>query len=558
MRKGSTSAKKNVAEFVQLLVNHGVRHVVVSPGSRNAPLVIACDEHPDIDCSLIHDERSAGFVAMGMTLELQKPVAVLCTSGSAVANYLPAVVEAYYQELPLVVISADRPKEWINHGDGQTIMQEGVFGKHILSELSLDDQTELPKEEVEHMLTACVGSWSGPIHFNFAFTEPLYETKEHVFPEVIEAEAIQVDLEPDLTLFRKAWEKADKKLVLVGQMLPDENFRNQLAVLSNDPSVIVLTENTANVSNRNYVSCIDRTIEGLKESDKDFMPDLLLTFGGAVVSKKIKRLLRSWPIENHFRVSTSFQEMDTYRHLTECLEIRPSKLLKNINSFYRSKTESGYQALWKGRDYLHEQKLEEYLERTEFCDFKVFQEVLSAVPDYVHLHLGNSSVVRYAQLFNPFPFVRYSCNRGTSGIDGSLSTAVGAAMASPDTMHLCILGDVSFLYDSNALWNMNFPSNLRIVVINNGGGGIFKIIPGPSSTKQLNKYFFAQNEGVQLSNLLKNFGITSIEVNDLEALQKNMFDLMLIETENTFLSLVVNTVGQDNEHILNSFFSILH
>ena len=124
MSNGKTSNKRNVEVFVETAFMLGLRNVVISPGSRNAPLTIAFDEHPEIKTFLIHDERSAGFVAMGMALEKKEPVAVLCTSGSAVLNYFPAVAEAYYQSIPLVVISADRPIEWVNHGDGQTIMQE--------------------------------------------------------------------------------------------------------------------------------------------------------------------------------------------------------------------------------------------------------------------------------------------------------------------------------------------------------------------------------------------------------------------------------------------------
>jgi 2-succinyl-5-enolpyruvyl-6-hydroxy-3-cyclohexene-1-carboxylate synthase len=323
-----------------------------------------------------------------------------------------------------------------------------------------------------------------------------------------------------------------------------------------DPSVIVMAENTANLTNQRFLNCIDRTIEGLSEKDKDFEPDFLLQIGGAIVSKKIKNLLRTWKVKSHWRVSYDFPEMDTFRILNTHLAVSPSVLIKQLVENGGQGDELFY-SRWKQRDFLHQEAATRILSSVPFSDLKAFETVLDFVPDFSHLHLANSSVVRYSQLFDPIQTINYHSNRGTSGIDGSLSTAVGASIATRDAMHVCITGDISFLYDSNALWNKFLKNNLRIVVINNGGGGIFKIIPGPSTTNQKNEFFFAENESVDLKKLTESFGLTYTKVQSVVELEEELtrfFDYF--ETESPKL-MEIDTRQCPNDELLKKYFKNL-
>lgn len=574
-----TSAKKNVHLFVETCVAAGLKHVVISPGSRNAPLTISFDEHPEIECFLIHDERSAAFFAMGMALQMQKPVAVVCTSGSAVLNYFPTVAEAYYQGIPLVVISADRPQEWINHGDGQTIMQDNVFGTHVHSFLQLDDKHEsvhyhqFISMETHDILNKATGNWPGPVHINFALEEPLYGTVEVSDFDSTEVPAFdsaqssmmktedralrEVDLRnsespTDWTNFQTQWTRAKKKLVLIGQMQKDYALLQELKTMVEDPSVLIMVENTSNLYDLRFIHCIDRTIEHLDRNDESFVPDILVTLGGAIVSKKIKVLLRNWSIDQHWRIGYEFPEMDTFRKVTQSVEIKPSTFIRKLNEAPRDVNDS-FVSKWKTIDYIRQDRTREFCESAPWSDLKVFHLLLDYLPDGSTLHMANSSVVRYAQLFDPLYNVKYQSNRGTSGIDGSMSTAAGAAAMETDTWHVHFTGDISFFYDSNALWNQHLTPNLRIFMINNAGGGIFKIIPGPKSTAQFEKYFVAKHQH-SAEHICKAFNIDYYQANNDVQLHNNMEAFYTHEEDGRPKLMEIFTDGDLNDGVLGEYF----
>lgn len=553
-----TSKKKSVHYFVEKCVSLGLKHVVISPGSRNAPLSISFDEHPEVTCYTIHDERVAAFFAMGMIQMLQEPVAVVCTSGSAVVNYFPAVAEAFYQCIPLLVISADRPAEWINHGDGQTIMQDQVFGKHVRQFLSLSDQFDGDFEEWDDKLTSFFrvfnGEWKGPAHINFALEEPLYELAEASlsFPKV----NLPTQEFPLMeSRFKVQWEKAESKLILCGQMDPDPVVQSMLEDLARDTSVVVIVENTSNLHHQTFIHCIDRTIESISLEDIDFRPDIIVTMGGAVVSKRIKKLFREWGIKEHWRVGVDFPEMDTYRLHRFGLPITPLHFLRQARAWEPNYT--SFSAKWRGLDLQVQEKAAHYLAKLPFCDLKVFETLFDYLPEMSCLHLANSSVVRYAQLFDPLRNVRYFSNRGTSGIDGSTSTAVGASVVDKHNWHVLITGDVSFFYDSNALWNAYQGANLRIVLINNGGGGIFKYIPGPSNTQQLDQYFFAAHQH-NAKGICESYLVDYTCADSLESLEAAMMDFWKYEEGGRPKLLEINTCEVENETFLKNFFPAIH
>ncbi|MHA6280344.1 2-succinyl-5-enolpyruvyl-6-hydroxy-3-cyclohexene-1-carboxylic-acid synthase [Salinimicrobium sp. CAU 1759] len=504
--------------IIALCEAKGIQHVVISPGSRNAPLTNGFVHHSNIKTYSIVDERCAAFVAIGMAQQLQKPVAVVCTSGSALLNYYPAVAEAFYSDIPLVVISADRPIERIDIGDGQTIRQKNIFENHILYSANLHSELVLENEatdkklqqkqfesqkhnerEINLALNKAIEE-KGPVHINVPFYEPLYGTVEDVevnpiqiLPEIIERTYSQNQLQA----YADLWNTAARKMVIIGVSSPNSVEQKFLDQLANDPSVIVFTETTSNVHQENFFTRID-TIVGPIEKDENreqlfdnLQPEILLTFGGMIVSKKIKAFLRNYQPKQHWHVDPK-KAYNTFFCLNKHFET-------SVNSFFSQFfplteiSESNYAEYWQEVRSRRKVKHEDYMGRIPYSDLKAMQLVCPAVPDNYILHLANSSVIRYAQLFRWKEDLQIYCNRGTSGIDGSISTSVGAAMISQEPV-LMITGDLSFFYDSNALWNKNIPKNFRIIILNNQGGGIFRILPGDKNTDTFDEYFETVHE----------------------------------------------------------------
>jgi 2-succinyl-5-enolpyruvyl-6-hydroxy-3-cyclohexene-1-carboxylate synthase len=498
-----SSDKKVVQLLIDQCYHHGVRNVVISPGSRNAPLSISFDEHPSIQTYVIHDERSAAFFALGMSEQLNQPVALCCTSGSAALNYFPAIAEAYYRCIPLIVITADRPAEWINQGDGQTIMQQNVFGEHVRYQVNLDDvhfsaeQQWKYQRETALAFDSALSRWKGPIHFNVGLSEPLYQSveKEEFFGRKIESVPTIIDWNDEFKNFISKAIENKKVMVLCGQLPKSVELQAALSEFSKRENVVVLAENTSNLSNDAFNHCIDRSIDALKKNnEKDFKPEILITIGGAIVSKKIKSFLRNSAIQQHWKVGYEFPGMDTYQALTHTMPCKPSAFLKKLNEINISPSHVKYNDLWKSIDRKNISLIKSFdIKSEKLTDIIVFKTIFEIIPPCV-LHMGNSSVIRYCQLFDPIKGFGFRANRGTSGIDGSTSTAMGAAYSDPNQLHVFISGDISFLYDSNALWNSYQAKNLKIIIVNNQGGGIFRIIPGSSESKQLDIYFEAKHK----------------------------------------------------------------
>jgi len=557
-----SSNKKGVQLIVQQCVSNGVKHVVFSPGSRNAPFIIAFDNHPNIETHIVHDERSAAFFAMGMAQQLKDPVAIVCTSGSAVLNYYPAIAEAYYQGIPLVVISADRPNEWVDQGDGQTIVQTNVFQNHIQFSASFSDRDIsdeylwFMERELSKGFQLGLKDWKGPIHFNMSLSEPLYDIMEvdEIIPKQIELITPSSKLNSSEESFiTNVWNKSSKKLILCGQLAPDKILLDQLKELSGDTSVAILVENTSNLVHQMFVHCIDRTLNVISEDEvMDYAPDLLITIGGAVVSKKIKSFFRNNKPKYHWKVGFDFPFMDTYQSLTQSFKVDVVTFFNSINSLSVERNTSMFGAKWKQKDFEVQDKLAEFYDSLPYCDLKVFETVMDYLPELSHLHMANSSVVRYCQLFDPIQSIQYWSNRGTSGIDGSSSTAAGAAFVKKEDWNVLITGDISFFYDSNAFWNNNLTPSLRVFMVNNDGGGIFKIIPGPSSTKQ--EQVFVAPHSYSAEYICKAFNLSYFKADSIQDIESQMEDFYTYEEGGRPKVMEINTSSVNNEGYLKSFF----
>tara|TARA_B110000037_G_scaffold29217_1_gene35036 strand:+ start:1066 stop:2715 length:1650 start_codon:yes stop_codon:yes gene_type:complete len=480
--------KKELAQIIIAACRQfEIQTVVISPGSRNAPLTIGFSNHKDFETLSIVDERCAAFFALGIAQQTLKPVALVCTSGSALLNYYPAIAEAYYSQIPLVVISADRPAHLIDIGDGQTIRQENVFQNHILYSANLKEFDAKNSVKVLSKAFSLLRQVKGPIHINAPFNEPLYETVATMNDFCFIAEESDLQDTIDYENLASQWNSAKKKMILVGVHSPNAALEILLDKVADDPSVLVFTETTSNLYNKRFVNSIDNLIFNLTEDEfTSLQPDILLTFGGMIVSKKIKKFLRDYSPKEHWHVN-ELRAFDTYQVLSKHLKIDSHSFFKHFCELVDYDNKSTYESTWTHYKQCIREKHNHYIKTAPYSDLKVFEQVLKVIPDFSEVQFSNSAIIRYSQLFEMNSTITVFCNRGTSGIDGSTSTALGAAYATQKPTTL-ITGDLSFFYDSNALWNNYIPTDVRIVIINNSGGGIFKIIPGPKKSTAL-KYF---------------------------------------------------------------------
>lgn len=509
--------------IIQLCKAKNIERIIISPGSRNAPLTIGFTNDSFFKCYSIVDERCAAFFALGIAQQIQKPVALVCTSGSALLNYYPAIAEAFYSNISLVVLSADRPQHLVGVGDGQTINQENVFQNHILYSANLKQdlrnengfsQPDEPAifKSIENKLERFLGLQQsiqmqneteindalntsiykkGPVHINVPFDEPLYEmvNESSVNPRVDEI-TLTLNKVDNNTLndLVKEWNDAKRKMVVVGVNAPNSIDQKWLDELAEDDSVVVFTETTSNLHHPDFFPSIDKMIAPLSDEEfKALQPDILVTFGGLIVSKKIKAFLRQYKPKTHWHID-NHRANDTFFCLDRHIKVHPNLFFADFFESITHVTKSDYKKFWTEIKQHRSKQHKLYMETIPFSDLKAFSIILKLIPKNTILQLGNSATVRYAQLFKMNKTLEVYCNRGTSGIDGSTSTAIGCAVASKKQTTL-ITGDLSFFYDSNALWNNYIPNNFRIILVNNSGGGIFRILPGHKNTENFDTFF---------------------------------------------------------------------
>ncbi len=550
------SNKKLSQTITQLCLAKGIRNIVISPGSRNAPLTIGFTENKNFINYSIVDERCAAFFALGIAQQLDEPVALVCSSGSALLNYYPAISESFYSDIPLVILSADRPSELINIGDGQTIQQENVFQNHILESANCieGDAYNLFNEAIINLALNTAISKKGPVHINLPFSEPLYKTIENITitakstPILVAVKKVNEDLNP----FVKKWNGAKRKLILVGVLKPNSIEKKYLDILAKDESIIVLTETTSNLHDKNFFPAIDQLIASFDKNELiDFEPEILLTFGGMVISKKIKALLRDYSPKEHWHIDPK-KANDTFFYLTHHFKT-------TVNLFFNEflpkivTVKSNYQSNYLSLKEYRLKKHKKYISIIPYSDLKIFSAIVNIMPKNMQLQLSNSSTIRYAQFFNFDKRIDVFCNRGTSGIDGSTSTAIGAAVVSKKET-LCVTGDLSFLYDSNALWNNYIPSNFKIIVINNGGGGIFRILPGEKNTNNFDTFFETKHQFTAL-HLCKMYNLEYTMIHRESELNQNLKSFF--SSSDTPKLLEIFTPSEINDQILLEYFNFL-
>lgn len=488
------SDKKSILQLAALLEAHGVTKVVLCPGSRNAPIVHTLSTHPAFTCYSVTDERSAGYFALGLALNGGNPAAVCCTSGTALLNLHPVVAEAYYQQVPLIVISADRPAAWIGQMDGQTLPQPGVFQSLVKKSVNLP---EIHNEEDEWYCNRLINEalletnhrGKGPVHINIPISEPLFQFTSESLPKVRTITRYQglnvYDREYNGLLERL--NKYHRRMIVVGQMNLIYLFEKKHTKLLYK-HFAWLTEHIGNQTIPGIpVKNFDAALYAMPEERRTQMaPELLITYGGHVVSRRLKQFLRANPPKEHWHVSSDGEVVDLYGSLTTIIEMEPFEFLEKIAVFLDNQTPE-YPRVWE--NYCKTIPEPQF----PYSEMAAVGALMRSLPPTCALHLANSSVIRYAQLYAIPSTVEVCCNRGTSGIEGSLSTAVGYA-ASSDKLNFVAIGDLSFFYDMNALWNVAIRPNLRILLLNNGGGEIFHTLRGLDMSGTSHKFITAVHQ----------------------------------------------------------------
>lgn len=480
--------------LAEICSQFGIEHAVICPGSRSAPLVFAFNRNKNIKTYSIIDERSAAYMALGMAQQLQKPVALICTSGTAALNFYPAIAEAFYQKIPLVILTADRPLDLLNQQDGQMINQVNVFDSHVRGSLNFDSILRTSHSELRTFLNKSMFPVMGPVHINVPLVEPLYENLE----EEIVLEKVEKSFHSFKNFDNKniidALQQTQKRVIIIGQNLPNQELLATLKELAKKDFAI-LADVVSNQHESSVLKHFDFLVSQANiETLQVLEPDFIISLGGPVLSKALKLWLKKQKPKFHFRIQQDETLVDTYNNVTEYIFGNNNEVLKSlVNAEFTGSTYAEYLGLMELKS---QRKIAEFINQNnvEFNELATVNFVLKNLPKNSQLQIANSASIRYVSYLGlSDKNITAFCNRGTSGIDGCTSTAIGAANMTKEIVTL-ITGDLAFFYDRNAFWNNFVPNNLRIILLNNHGGGIFNLIDGPNTQPELEEFFLTKHK----------------------------------------------------------------
>ncbi len=547
-------AALHIAEIcAQLEINQ----VILSPGSRNAPLTLAFSRHPQINTRIVPDERSAAYIALGMAQQLRAPVVVVCTSGTALLNYGPAVAEAFYQEVPLIVISADRPPEWIDQRDGQTIRQDQVFNKHTKYSVTLPvDAQHVHIQEKWHQLVnealnTAMEPMPGPVHINVPFREPFYPKPDQPWDytlnkPVIPPQSSAVIRDQPWDQLQQQWQAATKPLLIAGQHDYTDEALSALIGFRDHYQIPLLGDG---ISNLQTVPEAVKHVELIYNQEMDeLQPDFIITWGKSAISKNLKKYLRKNPPQYHWHLQAAGTVADPFQTQPQMLKITPEAWFSE-RLLSKQHHESWYQ-LWQELEQAAITHLEQNVDFQHWSELSAAAFILKNL-NGVDLHLANSMPVRWADLFGLEASIpRVWANRGTSGIDGCNSTAVGHSWFSK-RLQVLLTGDMAFRYDRNAFWHQYSLKNLSIIILNNQGGGIFRLIDGPADQPELEEFFVTQ-QNYQAAAMAEEMGAQYLAIGSFEELDQGLKQLHASK-QPLVLEVMVNGEDRDRYKNLKNF-----
>ena len=507
------SNKEHVNILTALLVAHGVRHAVVCPGSRNAPITHNLNECPDITCYPITDERSAGFYALGMAQALQQPVVVCVTSGTALLNLAPAVAEAYYQHVPLVVISADRPPQWIDQLEGQTLPQLDALGRFVEKAVSLPEHLDDDlRWYCNRLVNEALLVRHAPVLINVPITEPLFDFSVASLPVERKINRLPADISSaTLSHVSRMFLQAKRPMLISGQ--PMNPLMDEAVMLVGD--------------------------------DERYIPDFVLYIGGSIVSKRLRRFLRK--AKETWVVNATGEVTDTFMNLSHVVQGDGKAVADHIRYTLVMEPHPFVQ-LWDELLANLRQKTDAYQPAySQMAAVKYFESQVGEA----QVHYANSSAIRLANIFAQHPVW---CNRGVNGIEGSLSTAAGFSVVTSDRV-FCVIGDLSFFYDQNALWNQNLRQNFRILLLNNGRGGIFNMLPGLETSPARDKIVAAEHQ-TSAEGICRQNQIVYLRADGPHDLHQAIDTLLYIESDRPVL-LEVFTDASADERVYKDYHASL-
>lgn len=555
-----------IYDIAALCAARQIRQVILCPGSRNAPLILAFSRHPDIVSRSVSDERSAAFIALGISQQLSVPAVLVSTSGSAAYNFAPAIAEAYFARTPLLILTADRPTEWVGQQDGQTIYQQGIFGNHVKKSYQLPQEYEHPDNSwsINRMVNEAISLAQqhprGPVHINIPLREPLYpgDTKT-VYSDNIR---VMTEVSPIPTIDRDVaaqvfsqWPTGSRVLLVAGQQDMDHDLRNAVADATKRLHVPVIADALSNLHGiADAVRSADLFLGGAPVTTHESLrPDLLITIGDSAISKNLKNFLRVSKPSRHWHIQPAGEVADTFKSITRIFRTDPQAFFRFLTEMplppaYNEEHQRDYFNRWSREEQHVNRLFDGFFPQVELGEAEIVTQVLRSLPLACNVHLANSMSVRYAtqaRLLGKQANVRVYANRGTSGIDGCSSTAVGHALSSA-VPNILITGDVAFFYDRNAFWH-NYPiPNLRILLLNNHGGGIFRMIDGPGDAPELDE-FLVTRQPLTGKHLCAEFGF---EYNVLDSRRKMVNAIAdLLEPSDRPKVLELNTSIETNKNI---------
>ncbi|WP_337634723.1 2-succinyl-5-enolpyruvyl-6-hydroxy-3-cyclohexene-1-carboxylic-acid synthase [Prevotella sp.] len=560
------SNKENVNILTSLLLEYGVSDAVVCPGSRNAPIVHNLSVCEAIRCRPVTDERSAAFYALGLSIATRRPTVVCVTSGSALLNVMPAVAEAAYQHVPLVVISADRPQQWIDQLDGQTIPQSDALGRFVRKAVQLpephnDEERWLCRRLVNEAMHLATCRQGAPVHINVPISEPLFEFDTEQLPQLSRFNYIKRAAIKDASMdMPDAFHKAKRPMIVIGQLAHGTVSHETIRSLSE--KYVVMSEPLSNPSYMTihfdeairYIVSDNSSINDDEDDKTAYYPDYVIYVGDTLVSKPARRFLRNAKAPSCLITPDAADIHDPLMTLTDIVECDTD----SINALLASLCEAPdtdercrFHDRWQSFLDAYAAHADAYApEYSQMATVKYFEEQLADLDIDICVHYANSSAVRLACIYAQH---YVWCNRGVNGIEGSLSTAAGFSLATHD-MTVCVIGDLSFFYDQNALWNSNLRGNLRIILLNNRGGGIFRQLPGLSDSPAADDLVMASHENTAQGICTQN-DIGYLSAKNMDEMQIGIVTLLTRESERPML-LEVFTDSNDDVKALEKYFKL--
>ena len=560
------SNKENVNILTSLLLEYGVSDAVVCPGSRNAPIVHNLSVCEAIRCRPITDERSAAFYALGLAIATKRPTVVCVTSGSALLNAMPAVAEAAYQHVPLIVISADRPQQWIDQLDGQTIPQPDALGHFVRKAVQLpephnDEERWLCRRlvnEAMHLATCRLGA---PVHINVPISEPLFEFNIEQLPQLSRFNNIKRAVIKDASMdMPEAFHEAKRPMIVIGQLAHSTVSHETIRSLSE--KYVVMSEPLSNPSYMTihfdeairYIVSDNSSINDDEDDKTAYYPDYVVYVGDTLVSKPARRFLRNAKAPSCLITPDAADIHDPLMTLTDIVECDTdsiNELLASLCETADTDERCRFHDRWQSFLDAYAAHADAYVpEYSQMATVKYFEEQLADLDIDIRVHYANSTAIRLACIYAQH---YVWCNRGVNGIEGSLSTAAGFSLATHD-MTVCVIGDLSFFYDQNALWNSNLRGNLRIILLNNRGGGIFRQLPGLSDSPAADDLVMASHENTAQGICTQN-DIGYLSAKNMDEMQIGVVTLLTRESERPML-LEVFTDSNDDVKALEKYFKL--